>query len=62
MLENNHAGLDNMYRRDIIKLPEKIDHVLTLTSITKLGFKPVHVNAGILTFFQSLVVFMKEFD
>ena len=49
-LENNHLGLDKMYRKDIIKLPEKIDHVQTLTSIAKLGLRPVHVSLGILIF------------
>ena len=44
-LEANRAGLDSMYLDEVIKLPEKIDHVKTLISIAKLGLKPVCVSA-----------------
>ena len=40
-LEANRKAMDNMYLGEVIKLPEKIDHVQMLTSITKLRFKPV---------------------
>ena len=43
-LEANRAGLDSMYLDEVIKLPEKIDHVKTLISIAKLGLKPVRVS------------------
>ena len=43
-LQANRAGIDSMYLDEVIKLPEKIDHVKTLISIAKLGLKPVHVS------------------
>ena len=43
-LENNRQALDNMYRTEVIKLLEKINHVTTLGSIAKLGLKPVNVS------------------
>ena len=43
-LENNRKCLDNMYQKEVVKLLKKIDHVLTLGSIDKLGLKPVHVS------------------
>ena len=49
-LEANRAGLDSMYLDEVIKLPEKIDHVKTLISIAKLGLKPVRVSAKIFSF------------
>ena len=49
-LEANRAGLDTMYLDEVIKLPEKIDHVKTLISIAKLHLKPVHVSAKIFSF------------
>ena len=43
-LQANRAGIDTMYLDEVIKLPEKIDHVKTLISIAKLGLKPVRVS------------------
>ena len=45
-LEANRKAMDNMYLDEVIKLPEKIDHVQTLTSIAKLRFKPVIVSSS----------------
>ena len=50
-LEANRKATDNMYLDEVIKLPEKIDHVQMLTSIAKLRFKPVIVSSKILRFF-----------
>ena len=50
-LEANRKAMDNMYLDEVIKLPEKIDHVQMLTSIAKLRFKPVIVSSKILRFF-----------
>ena len=47
-LEANRKAMDNLYLNEVIKLPEKIDHVQTLTSIAKLNFKPVIVSSKIL--------------
>ena len=44
LLQANRAGIDSMYLDEVIKLPEKIDHVKTLISIAKLGLKPVPVS------------------
>ena len=44
LLENNRKKLDTLYRNEVLKLPEKIAHVVTLSSIDKLGLKPVHVS------------------
>ena len=49
-LETNRAGLDSMYLDEVIKLPEKIDHVKMLILIAKLGLKPIHVSAKIFSF------------
>ena len=49
-LQANRAGIDSMYLDEVIKLPEKIDHVKTLISIAKLGFKPVRVSTKIFSF------------
>ena len=43
-LENNRKNLDTLYRKEVLKLPEKIDHVVTLASIDKLGLQPVHIS------------------
>ena len=45
-LEANRKAMDNMYLDEVIKLPEKIDHVQMLTSIAKLRFKPVIVSSS----------------
>ena len=50
-LEANRKATDNIYLDTVIKLPEKIDHIQMLTSITKLNFKPVIVSSKIFTFF-----------
>ena len=50
-LEANRKAMDNMYLDEVIKLPEKIDHVQTLISIAKLRFKPVIVSSKILRVF-----------
>ena len=50
-LEANRKAMDNMYLDEVIKLPEKIDHVQMLTSIAKLRFKSVIVSSKILRFF-----------
>ena len=50
-LEANRKAMDNMYLDEVIKLPEKIDHVQTLTSIAKLNFKLVIVSSIIFRFF-----------
>ena len=52
-IEDNCQCIDNLYRSEIIKLLEKIDHVTTLGSIAKLGLKPVNVSVKIQTFFQN---------
>ena len=49
-LEANRAGIATMYLDEVIKLPEKIDHIKTLISIAKLGLKPVRVSAKIFSF------------
>ena len=56
-LKNNRKSLNNLYRDEVIKLPEKIDHVVMLGSIDKLGLKPVHVSFRIFSqnFFFTLV-------
>ena len=51
-LKNNRKSLDNLYRDEVLKLPEKIDHVVTLASVDKLGLKPFHV---------SLIIFSQNF-
>ena len=51
--EDNRQCIDNLYRSEIIKVPEKIDHVTTLGSIAKLGLKPFNVSVKIQTFFQN---------
>ena len=43
--------MDNLYLDEVIKLPERIDHVQMLTSITKLHFKPVIVSSKKFRFF-----------
>ena len=43
-LEANRKAMDNLYLNEVIKLPEKIDHVQTLTSIAKLNYKLVIVS------------------
>ena len=58
-LEQNRQGLDNLYLDTVVKLPERIDHVETLVSIGKLGYKPIHVSAVILIFFQNHVEVMR---
>ena len=45
-LEANRKAMNNMYLDEVIKLPEKIDHVQMLTSITKLRFKLVIVSSS----------------
>ena len=35
-LEANRKAMDNLYLDEVIKLPERIDHVQMLTSIAKL--------------------------
>ena len=50
-LEANRKAMDNLYLDEVIKLPEKIDHVQTLTSIAKLNFKPVIVSSKSFRFF-----------
>ena len=50
-LEANRKAMDNMYLDEVIKLPEKIDHVQMLTSIGKLNFKPVIVSSIIFRIF-----------
>ena len=45
-LEANRKAMDNMYLDEVIKLPEKIDHVQMLTSIAKLRFKLVIVSSS----------------
>ena len=37
--------MDNLYLDEVIKLPERIDHVQMLTSIAKLHFKLVIVSS-----------------
>ena len=44
LLENNRKNLDSLYRKEVLKLLEKIDHVVTLASIDKLGLQPVHIS------------------
>ena len=44
-LAENRKAMDNLYLDEVVKLPEKIDHVQTLTSITKLNLKPVIVSS-----------------
>ena len=44
-LEANRKAMDNLYLDEVIKLPERIDHVQTLTSIGKLNFKLVIVSS-----------------
>ena len=46
-LEANRKAMDNLYLNEVIKLPEKIDHVEMLTSIAKLNFKLVIVSSKI---------------
>ena len=48
-LENNCKCLDNQYRKEVLKLLEKIDHVVTLGSFEELGLKPIHVSPTILS-------------
>ena len=43
-LAENRKAMDNLYLDEVVKLPEKIDHIETLTSIAKLNFKPVIVS------------------
>ena len=50
-LEANRKAMDNMYLDEVIKLPEKIDHIHMLTSIAKLNFKLVIVSSIIFRFF-----------
>ena len=50
-LEANRKAIDNLYLDEVIKLPEKIDHIEMLTSITKLNFKPVIVSSKSFRFF-----------
>ena len=44
-LAENRKAMDNLYLDKVVKLPEKIDHVETLTSIAKLNLKPVIVSS-----------------
>ena len=44
-LAENRKAMDNLYLDEVVKLPEKIDHVQTLTSIAKLNLKPVIVSS-----------------
>ena len=50
-LEANRKAMDNLYLDEVIKLPERIDHIQTLTSIAKLHFKPVIVSSKKFRFF-----------
>ena len=50
-LEANRKAMDNLYLDEVIKLPERIDHVQMLTSITKLHFKLVIVSSKKFRFF-----------
>ena len=50
-LEANRKAMDNLYLDEVIKLPERIDHIQTLTSITKLHFKLVIVSSKKFRFF-----------
>ena len=43
--------MDNLYLDEVIKLPERIDHVQMLTSIAKLHFKLVIVSSKKFRFF-----------
>ena len=50
-LESNRIAMDNLYLDEVIKLPERIDHIQMLTSIAKLHFKPVIVRSKNFRFF-----------
>ena len=50
-LEANRKAMDNLYLDEVIKLPERIDHVQMLTSIAKLHFKLVIVSSKKFRFF-----------
>ena len=50
-LESNRKAMNNLYLDEVIKLPERIDHVQMLTSIAKLHFKLVIVSSKNFRFF-----------
>ena len=50
-LEANRKVMDNLYLDEVIKLPERINHIQMLTSIAKLHFKLVIVSSKKFRFF-----------